>query len=137
VHLPYLYVSDGKLSMQMYLRDADGNIGLYPETYAASKVRNRWNRLSSTAYELSDFAEVRDAFTGENVTHIGLRISANGKPAEVVGRIMVDNIVLGGELGPVYEATFDYDTDGWARRWGASVSEGLGVFSEDGALNVL
>lgn len=136
VYLPHMYVNEGQLTLQMYVRDMDGNVALFPQTSAATKVRDRWNRLSSTAYQLSDFAETQDGFTGENVTHVGVKISANGKAADIEGPIMVDNIVLGGEVEPYYHATFDFDTQGWARRWGAPVSGGLGVYYEDGVLNV-
>lgn len=137
VFLPTAYVVDGNLSLQMYLRDASGNVAFYQKSYASAKTLNRWNRLSAIAFSLDDFSEIQGDFTGENITHIGLAIDANGKSADVSGEIKIDNVVFGGPVDPIYRATFDTDSEGWDRLYGAPVTVGRGVYQEDGVLKAL
>lgn len=137
VRIPQIYVDDGNLSLQMFLRDANGDVGLYEETFASTKAHNRWNRLFAIAYDLSEFTETTGSFTGENITHVGLKIEANGKAPDVRGSIKVDNIVFGGPLDPLYAADFSFDAGGWKRIWGAPVNTGLGIYQENGVLNIL
>lgn len=119
VYTPIDYVKNGKLGVQMYLKDSTGKYGaLGTKTADDKELRgNAWTTISYSVQTNADLTYVDDGFNLADVTKVGIEILANGKTADVYGDIKFDNIKVevGGAEPPMYQATFDGDTENWER----------------------
>ena len=119
VYTPLNYVTDGKLSVQMYLRDSTGNYASLGTKIADDKELrgNAWTTINYTMQSNDDLAYVDEGFDLADITKVGIEVLANGKASDVYGDIKFDNIKVevGGAEPPMYQATFDGDTENWER----------------------
>ncbi|WP_416307795.1 cellulase family glycosylhydrolase [Neptunicella sp. SCSIO 80796] len=124
VYVPVRYVEDGNLGVQMYLRDGSNRYaGLgFKQANDTDLKGNAWTTLSFAIESVSDFGgSVDEGFDLADVKKIGFEVSANGKPANIVGDIKFDNIKIeaGGAVPAMYQADFVGETQGWGKDWTA------------------
>ena len=123
VYIPEKYINDGKLTAQMYLKDAGGRFASFGTELANDKDlrANAWTRLNYRIDSASDMEGfVTDGFELDNVASLGIEFFANGKPASINAQIKLDNVMIetGGATPPMYLADFNSDANGWATSWG-------------------
>jgi hypothetical protein len=136
VYVPKSYVNDGKLGIVMYLKDINGRYANTGWNQANSMNFDAWNKLNfkltSVDYLKGIGAYVEDGFDLTAVEKIGFEIVANGKPVDVTGGLIFDNLTVFPGIPPVYVANFDAGSEEWETHWGP-----LTTASADGNLTVL
>ncbi|HTF97275.1 MAG TPA: hypothetical protein VL995_14150 [Cellvibrio sp.] len=122
VYVSKSYVDDGKLGIVMYLKDANGRYANTGWTQANGLSFDAWNKLNfkltSVDYLKGMGAYVEDDFDLGAIEKIGFEIVANGKPASVVGGLIIDNLTVFPGIPPVYKIDFDAGINGWQTHWG-------------------
>lgn len=133
VYTPLDYVKDGKLGVQMYLKDSAGHYAALGTKIADDKELrgNAWTTINYTMQSNDDLTYVDEGFDLADVAKVGIEVLANGKASDVYGDIKFDNIKVevGGAEPPMYQATYDGDTDNWAIGWA-----GGDIYAEEGSL---
>ncbi|QEY17888.1 hypothetical protein D0C16_18960 [Cellvibrio sp. KY-GH-1] len=136
VFVPKSYVDNGKLGIVMYLKDANGRYANTGWNQASSMNFDAWNKLNfkltSVDYLKGIGAYVEDGFDLTAVQKIGFEIVANGKPADVSGNLIFDNLTVFPGIPPVYIANFDTTNEEWETHWGPFTSA-----AADGKLTIL
>lgn len=136
VFVPKSYVDNGKLGIVMYLKDANGRYANTGWNQANSMNFDAWNKLSfkltSVDYLKGIGAYVEDGFDLTAVQKIGFEIVANGKPADVSGNLIFDNLTVFPGIPPVYIANFDTTNEEWETHWGPFTT-----VAADGKLTIL
>ncbi|MGL1956715.1 MAG: glycoside hydrolase family 5 protein [Colwellia sp.] len=133
IYTPLDYVKDGKLGVQMYLRDSVGHYAALGTKIANDKELrgNAWTTINYTMQSTDDLAYVEEGFDLADITKVGIEVLANGKATDIYGDIKFDNIKVevGGAEPPMYQANFDADTENWGIAWGDG-----DIYSEEGSL---
>lgn len=122
IYTPVRYIEDGKLSVQLYLRDGSGRLATFAQLQAndADLRGNAWTHVTYAIESMADLnGEVDEGFDITDVTQIGLAIMANGKAVNYGGDIKLDNLKLesGGSTPPMYQADFNAEAQGWSVAW--------------------
>ncbi|MGV8834673.1 hypothetical protein [Cellvibrio sp.] len=136
VFIPKTYVDNGKLGIVMYLKDANGRYANTGWNQASSMSFDAWNKLNfkltSVDYLKGIGAYVEDGFDLTAVQKIGFEIVANGKPVDVSGNLIFDNLTVFPGIPPVYIANFDASNEEWETHWGPFTTA-----AADGKLTIL
>ena len=90
VFIPKTYVDDGSMLVGLYATDASGNKIFFGTTSVAGLKADDWNHLSKNLTGVSNLGAMR---------FLGVAVYANGKPSNISGKILVDNIVLSHAVG--------------------------------------
>jgi mannan endo-1,4-beta-mannosidase len=109
VWIPQAYVTDGKLGMKVFVKDANWTWGNFPWVSSAALKGDAWNTLTYKVESAASFDWVAaDTFTPVGIREMGIEIDANQKPIEVVGNIKLDNfkiVLKGGQVVTPVEPT--------------------------------
>lgn len=112
--LPQSYFdAEQSLSMQLVLIDNNGGYGLSEPRLVSTLIPNSWNRLIFAIEDSNQIAAKSAEFNLNNISEFGLKISANGKIANIVGELLVDNVLVQLEADPAFLADFSSGIDGW------------------------
>jgi len=115
VFVPTSYINDGNLAFQIFLNDTEGRYAARGYQTVGDLRTNTWNTLSFDFENTEAFGFVSDGFDLTQIAQIGIEVAANGKPVDVDGDILIDNIVVGvrssssGSSSAVYSADFEQD----------------------------
>lgn len=105
VKLPASYATDGNLAIQLVIEDQTYKPGYLGYSSVAGRPADEFFKL---CYEgvgpTSNFGYIDGNFDFTQLTGVGFQFVANGKAADVVGDIVVDNVVVStvaADAGPV------------------------------------
>ena len=115
----------GKTTIALYIKDEAGN-RLHLKSVTAKDLRAKtWNLIMEVAPGDTDQIDVSQLMNGatsfdlSKVTEVGIQILANGKPADVKGKIKFDDLKVFEGVPPVYIASFDTSNDEWIKAFGS------------------
>lgn len=133
IHVPQSYTDSAeKIGVQLVFENADGEYALSETKSAATMFPYTWNNLIYVIGEEADLMVQSANFDYTRVTRVGVRITANGKAADVTGDVFIDNFVVKGAADPIYYGRFDTGLDGWGRGDGATGVGGANPLSLSG-----
>lgn len=128
VNVPESYVADGNLNMHLFFTNANGSTA----RTRAFQATPGWNKLAIWSMEpgtgepvegeepaegedaeidYGSFGEHDENFTMEDINTVGVRFSANGKPVDVGGDLLVDNVLI--TQGSAFAPMLLDLTEGW------------------------
>lgn len=131
IHLDTVYIEDGTMGVQMYLRDSSDRYANLSWHSAGEFTANQWNTRKYTVKNNASFGWADPDFDITSVAKVGIELVANGKPAEVLGNVKIDNlkIIEGASAEELFSQNFEVGIEGWNSGWAGTV-----VTHQDSAL---
>ena len=100
VKLPASYATDGNLAIQLFIEDKTFKPGYFGYSSVAGRPADEFFKLCYEAVgPTTNFGYIDENFDFTQLAGVGFQFIANGKAADVVGDIIVDNVVVSTAAG--------------------------------------
>lgn len=133
------YITDGSMAVQLVIEDANFNPGFF--AYSAIAQNGRITVSVDNIGPETNYGYIAEGFDFTQLTGIGFQFLTNGKPVEVTGDIILDEVTISVPIMSVPDELVFFDEfNNGINNWSFSADNGSaveGVLSEQqGSLNI-